>query len=413
MPLRASGRMATGVWLSALAALMVAAVGCTGSVKATNVDPDRGDGGAGDGRRPSNDARANDAGANGDVAIADAGTATDLGARPSDASTGGSAPEVGAPDGGVPPPSPPSDGGAPVATDARSEPVALNALQVAGTHNSYHVAPLVAFHASHKYTHRPLDEQLAGGLRALELDVHLRNDGVFDVYHIAVIDQRATCETFEACLRTVANWSGANPRHTPIFIWIEIKDDTGGSPIDDPQKLEETILRVFPREKLITPDSLRGSHASPRERIMKTGWPRVDDVRGKIMFSVLNRDERARVYTRDYTSLNDRLMFVSATAEQYEMPWAAVTEAYVDDPSLMAKAHASRLLTTSNVCAIDRSDDDCRQRLATALAAGVHMLKDDLPFTANGRGYTLTLPKGSPGCNPVTAPPSCLTTQLE
>jgi hypothetical protein len=414
MPFRASGRAAIAVRFFALAVVLTAPA--CGSPAVTDVAPVRPD---------TRDARpSSDVAATGDVASSpvprpDGGMASDGGSG-----SGGSATDTR--------PGTPPDASLDVKSDTKVEPmvdgngtdprvdangtpgpIALNALQVGGTHNSYHVAPLVAFHASHKYTHLTLDKQLAGGLRALELDVHLGDDGVFDVYHIAVIDQRATCTTFEACLRTVATWSDANRRHTPIFIWIEIKDDTGGSPIDDPEKLEETILRVFPRDRLITPDSLRGTYASPRERIMKAGWPHVDDVRGKIVFSVLNRDDRARVYTRDFKSLDGRLMFVSAAADQFDMPWAAFTEANPDDQPLIARAHAARLLTTTNVCAIDRSDDDCRQRLASALTAGVHMLKDDLPFVASGRAYTLALPKGSPGCNPVTAPPNCFTAVLE
>lgn len=283
----------------------------------------------------------------------------------------------------------------------------LNALQVAGSHNSYHVAPVVALHASHKYSHKPLDEQLAGGLRAIELDVHLRDDGTFDIYHIALIDPRVTCATFEECLRLVATWSTAHPTHAPIFIWIELKDDTGGQTISDPQVLEPVILRAFAREKLITPAWLRGSHASLRQRVMTAGWPRLDEARGKVMFSLVNRDDRARAYSHEHTSLDDRLMFINATADQIGMPWAVVTEVSPDDPAAIAKAHAGRLMTVSNICAIDMSDETCQQRLGSALQSGIHMLKDDLPFAISGRSYVLKLPGTSPGCNPVSAPPGC------
>src|SRR5258706_12093956 len=100
-----------------------------------------------------------------------------------------------------------------------SGPLTIEALQVAGTHNSYHKAPAIAFDASHKYTHLPLDQQLAGGVRGLELDLHLRTDGVFDVYHLSLIDPNSTCNTLEDCLGVVAGWSSAHASHTPIFIW--------------------------------------------------------------------------------------------------------------------------------------------------------------------------------------------------
>ncbi|HET6284763.1 MAG TPA: Ca2+-dependent phosphoinositide-specific phospholipase C [Polyangia bacterium] len=285
--------------------------------------------------------------------------------------------------------------------------VPMNGLQVGGTHNSYHLAPTIAFHPSHAYSHKPLNEQLAGGMRALELDVHLRTDGTFDVYHIALIDPQVTCSTFEECLGTIATWSSAHPSHVPIFIWVEIKDDTGGSPINDPQTLEPVILKVFARERLITPAWLRGNFASPRERIMTAGWPRLDEARGKIMFSIVNRDKRTVAYSHDSTSLDDRLMFVSAQADQFDMPWAVVTEVNPDDAATVMRAQASRLMTVANICAIDMTDAACQQRLTAAVQNGVHMLKDDLPFPVSGRTYTLKLPSGSPGCNPVTAPPGC------
>src|SRR5215831_13558069 len=85
-------------------------------------------------------------------------------------------------------------------------PLTIEALQVIGTHNSYHIAPAIAFDASHKYTQLPLDQQLAGGVRALELDLHLRSDGVFEIYHITIIDPNTTCSTLSDCLHVVAVW---------------------------------------------------------------------------------------------------------------------------------------------------------------------------------------------------------------
>jgi hypothetical protein len=284
----------------------------------------------------------------------------------------------------------------------------IEALQVAGTHNSYHVAPAIAFDASHKYTMPPLDQQLAGGVRAFELDLHLRADGVFEIYHISVIDPNTTCSTLTDCLGVVATWSNAHPRHVPIFIWFELKDDTGGQPINDLVPIETTILKVFPKEQLITSAWLRGAYASPRERILMSGWPALQEARGKIMFSIITRDARTQQYAHDFTSLDDRLMFVNPTPAQYDQSWASITK--MDDlldSASIAKAHTAHLLIDANVCAINMSDDQCQTRLTSGVSAGIHMLHDDLPFPISGRTYSLKLPGGSPGCNPVTAPPSC------
>jgi calcium-dependent phosphoinositide phospholipase C len=304
--------------------------------------------------------------------------------------------------------------GAPGRDAGPTLPLTIEALQVIGTHNSYHIAPAIAFDASHKYTQLPLDQQLAGGVRALELDLHLRSDGVFEIYHISIIDPNTTCSTLDDCLHIVATWSDAHPNHTPIFLWFELKDDTGGQPINDIVPVETAILKVFAREQVITPAWLRGSYASPRERIVAAGWPTLEEARGKIMFAIITRDARTQQYAHDFTSLDDRLMFVNATPDQFTLSWASITK--VDDVSqadIVTQAHAAHLLIATNVCAINMTDADCQTRLMTGVSGGIHMLHDDLPFPISGRTYSAKLPGGSPGCNPVTAPPACAPGLLE
>jgi hypothetical protein len=292
-------------------------------------------------------------------------------------------------------------------------PLTMEALQVAGTHNSYHRAPAVAFDASHKYTHLPLDQQLEGGVRAIELDLHLRTDGAFEIYHISVIDPNATCTTLDDCLGVVARWSDSHARHSPIFIWFELKDDTGGQAIDDLVAIETVISKVFGQGKLITPAWLKGAHASPHERIAAAGWPTIEEARGRVMFSIINRDARTRQYAHDFTSLDDRLMFVNAAPDQLGLSWASITKVDVGQTDDIARAHAAHLIVAANTCAINMSDGDCLTRLTGAVSNGIHMLHDDLPFAIAGRTYFLDLPGGSPGCNPVTAPPGCAPNLIE
>jgi Phosphoinositide phospholipase C, Ca2+-dependent len=294
------------------------------------------------------------------------------------------------------------------ADGGRAGPLTMEALQVIGTHNSYHRAPAIAFDASHRYTQPPLDQQFDAGIRAIELDVHLRNDGVFEVYHIAFIDPGSSCATLEQCLGLVATWSDAHPRHTPIFIWLELKDDAGGVPIDDLGPIETVILQVFRRERIITPAWLRGSFSSPRERILEAGWPTIDEGRGKVMLAIINRDARTRAYSHDFTTLDDRLMFINPGSGQLDLSWASIIK--INDSraaAAIAAARSAHLVVASNICAPNMSDDECQGRLASGITNGVHMLHDDLPFPVSARTYSARLPGGSPGCNPVTAPPDC------
>src|SRR5438270_190465 len=143
-----------------------------------------------------------------------------------------------------------------------------------------HVAPAIAVDASHKYTQKPLDQQLAGGIRQLELDLHLGVTGTFEVYHLPIIDPNATCHSLDECLTVIDTWSRAHPTHTPIFVWFEIKDAEGGAPIDTLQPVDDKLVSIFGEDRLITPAWLQKTYASPRARLAAEGWPRLHEVRG-------------------------------------------------------------------------------------------------------------------------------------
>ena len=47
----------------------------------------------------------------------------------------------------------------------------------------------------------------------------------FKVMHMQDIDYRSTCQPFIACLEQVRKWSHAHPKHIPIFILVETKEE--------------------------------------------------------------------------------------------------------------------------------------------------------------------------------------------
>ena len=289
----------------------------------------------------------------------------------------------------------------------------LDHVQLEGTHNSYHVEPQLPFDPSHEYTHPPLDVQLEDyGVRSFELDLH-RNGDLLLVYHIQVIDALTTCTKLSDCLTTIKGWSDAHSSHVPIMVWLEIKDSTGGMTIDDLGLVDQTILDVFPAERVLTPDLVRGSHATLREAIETEGWPKLGQVRGTIMFMVLNGDHPSvAAYTQGNTNLDGRMMFVDV--EDFTLPYAAVSK--IDDPSspAIADAHAAGVLTASNICGAGTAEDECFTKLAAGLASGSHDLMDDFLAPIEGGTYFLDLPGGNPArCNEVTAPPECTAAAIE
>lgn len=292
----------------------------------------------------------------------------------------------------------------------------LDHVQVKGTHNSYHIEPLVPFDSSHEYTHKPLDQQLGEqGVRAFELDVH-EGLGGFEVYHIAVIDSQSTCDGFTECLEVIKGWSDDNPEHLPIAIWIEVKDSTGGLPIDadDLDLIDDDIRSVFPEEQLLSPDDIQGEAESVRAALEESGWPTLAEVRGQVYFVLLNVDEKSEDYTYGFTTTEGRAMFARVGASDFDAPWAAVAKLGLGDADSIAAAHGAQILVATNVCGAGEEDAACTSDLATAQDNGIHMLKDDFPGPVDGQDYWMDLDDGNPArCNPVTAPPECTSAALE
>ena len=341
-----------------------------------------------------------DTGAQGDALPSDADAAPGPGE--------GDVSETLPPDSGL---EPVEDGGV---TYPKDDLLRLNHIQVKGTHNSYHQAPFFVLHPSHNYTHPPLDVQLEDyGVRAFELDLHLEGD-VIEVYHIVWVDEESSCGTFAECLQVMKGWSDLNPGHLPIMVWLEAKETTGGGPFTDLGVVDAAILEVFPEERLITPDDVRGEYATLREAIEAEGWPTLGEVRDKAMFMVLNGGSGTDAYTYGGQHLEGRVMFMGASPDAFSEPWAAVAK--INDPgsSHVPEAHAANILVASNGCAADSEAEACYARLQTAFESGVQMYKDDFLTPSLTMDYWLDFPDGNPArCNQVSAPPECTPEALE
>lgn len=292
--------------------------------------------------------------------------------------------------------------------------IRLDEAQSRGTHNSYHVQPLITFDPSHAYTQAPLDVQLgAQGVRAFEIDIHLHEDG-FRVYHLLAVDAISTCNSLVDCLTTIRDWSDAHRDHLPIQIWIEVKDDVGGSPIDDLGPVDTLVRGVFGDDRIFTPDDLQASFASPHAALDAVGWPTLGELRGQVIFMLLESGALRDSYTHGGTSLAGRVMFVTADPAQFTAPWAAVSK--INDPADpdIAAAHAARVLVASNSCGAGTATTACEVSRAAGLANGVQMLMDDFPAPVASRPDWLDIPGGTPSrCNPATAGPNCSSQGLE
>ena len=343
----------------------------------------------------------------------------------------------------------------------------LNQLQVIGTHNSYHIAPASAVLELIKstgrrraegldYTHRPLAEQFSRlGIRQIELDVFadpkgglfaepslrkvLRNRGKdpgpdpdsegrlrqpgLKVLHVQDVDFRTHASTFVDALGQIRAWSRANPRHVPILILVELKDEAifglptrpvkfGRAEVDG---VDAEILSVFTREEIVTPDRVRGRFATLSEAIRSGGWPVLDSVRGHVMFALDNEGPVRDLYLDGHSALRGRVMFATVAPSDPAAAWFKINDPIHDFDRIQQLVREGFLVRT-------RADADTRQARANditprdkALASGAQFVSTDYPEPDRRFSeYWVRLPGGVVArANPVSGDPAWGRTDLE
>jgi hypothetical protein len=339
--------------------------------------------------------------------------------------------------------------------------VRLNEIQVLASHNSYHREPepalLEAVRAvggdvvdGWQYTHRPLGEELDAGVRQVELDVFRDDPGGgryaqpvlipqlglepadpalagpgIKVLHVQEVDYRSTCPTFVACLEDIRAWSDAHPRHLPITIQIEAKDDV----IPDPglgfatplpwagpqmATLDEEIRSVFDEDRIITPADVRGRSATLAEAVRAGRWPTLDRARGRVMFALDNRGAKRDAYRAALPDLADRLIFVDVPATDPDAAFMVVNDPVAEGERIRDLVEQGYLVRTrADVDTVQARTGDTTMREA-AWASGAQFVSTDYVFPDDrfGTGYVVAPPGDPARCNPVSARPSCARAHL-
>lgn len=292
----------------------------------------------------------------------------------------------------------------------------LNHLQAKSTHNSYHIEPEGNSLDDWHYTHLPLDQQLGTqGVRHFELDLRLDADGeVFEVYHLTLIDEETTCRLLTDCLATLRSWSDPHCSHHPIVVQLELKDSPPGDVEAYFAILHQALLAAWPLERIITPATVRGQHASLAAALASDGWPTLGGQRGKVLFMLDDGGAFQEAYTHGHQHLEDRLIFAQGNPDQ---PFAAV--AVINDPiggaSAITTAVEAGLLvrTRADSGSVEPLNEDFARQQA-ALDSGAHFVSTDYPAPVSYTDYWLDIQDGTPSrCNPVTRPADCESTAIE
>jgi hypothetical protein len=336
----------------------------------------------------------------------------------------------------------------------------INQIQVIGTHNSYH-AGLASSEAklleqknpklfqALEYRHRPLDQQLTSGVRQIELDIFadreggryahpmgpdavaaaglpkdpdfdaegLMNKPGFKVMHVQDLDYRSTCQQLVVCLKIVRAWSQTHKDHVPIFILLETKQSELPPQYHAqvPEKftsrtfdaVDAEIRSVFKPNEMLTPDQVRGKHATLEEAVLHNAWPTLAAARGKVVF-LMDQRPVGPVYLQGHPSLRGRIIFTNAEPGQPDCAFTEENDGSQEEiAALVRKGYLVRTRTDSDTTQA-RTNDTTRRD--TALASGAQILSTDYPQSEPSQwtSYSVGLPGGAVvRCNPVNGPPSC------
>jgi hypothetical protein len=331
----------------------------------------------------------------------------------------------------------------------------LDQVQFIGSHNSFKQAPqpellemLRPFYSGADgidYSHLSLTDQLNLGLRNLELDVYfdpeggryrdpmgermLRQKNVepwprgdaaalltpgFKVLHDADFDFRTCHIAFEGCLAELARWSDAHAGHTPIVLTMNTKQ--GGrvvpgaaSPaeftVDALKLLNATVIAGLGRERLLTPDDVRGNEATLREAVSARGWPSLAASAGRFIF-VLDEGGTARDrYLASFPGLRGAAYFVNAEPEAAEAAIFVINDPVRDEARI-------RGLVTQGFLVRTRADADTKEarsndfsRFDAAKRSGAQIITTDyyIPDRSVSERYMVRFDDGTFfRANPVT-----------
>ncbi|HKB96902.1 MAG TPA: Ca2+-dependent phosphoinositide-specific phospholipase C [Rhizomicrobium sp.] len=300
----------------------------------------------------------------------------------------------------------------------------LDQVQVVGTAESYKQRPSSALMQLIRmggkkgaealdYEQPSLEAQLDGDVRALQFDVAydpaggayrnpagasmamdlLADDYVkamrkpgFKVIHVLDVDYRSSCLALADCLRQVAAWSKAHPRHLPLVISLKTNDAKTPMPgatrplaCDEAamNALEDEIRAVFAQDQMITPDQVQGSHATLREAVMAHAWPKLNAARGKVIFVLDDSAAKAKAYQGTRKSLEGRAMFVATDQASPLAAFVSMPDPVKDGARILQAVKSGFIVST-------RADEATREARAkntarrdAAFASGAQIVQTD------------------------------------
>ncbi|MEO9946708.1 Ca2+-dependent phosphoinositide-specific phospholipase C [Paraglaciecola sp.] len=316
----------------------------------------------------------------------------------------------------------------------------LNQFQVIGSHNSYkQVMPSSAltYVMAHDpklakaidYSHPPLKQQLNLGIRHFEIDLlldptigmyahpklektlnqpllseserELLKQPGLKVLHIPDVDVKSHCNMFKECLSQLLSWSEAHPNHFPFIILVNVKETSvgfikGQQPFTfhskDYAQIDNEIRQVVPKEKLFTPDKLRGNYSTLEKAVLTQGWPELAELRGKFLFLFDGNPRQKSLYAAEHASLKGRAMFASFAPGQAESAFLIINDPINKFAEIHSAVKQGYMVRTRSDANLSATNLQRASRKEAAFNSGAQVISSDFyqgSIQAQEAGYSV------------------------
>ncbi len=223
--------------------------------------------------------------------------------------------------------------------------VRINEIAVIGTHNSYQLLATPQKRAleevrsllssgkkggNRNFEMDTYTEQLEKGVRNLEIDIETVDDGKnisFIVTHNPITDNVSSAYDFAKGLEEIAMWSDNNPGHLPVYLLVEPKSEVDkinnmkDFSVEYASELDKIIREVL-GDRLLTPQSVKGSFESLEEMRRADSWPALSEAVGKVIV-LLHPCDVTRDYIDADTSISSQAMFPVLRFEDIDKDYAS------------------------------------------------------------------------------------------
>jgi hypothetical protein len=241
----------------------------------------------------------------------------------------------------------------------------------------------------------------------------------FKAVHVLDVDYQSSCLALSDCLKQVADWSKAHPRHLPIVITLHTNDARTPMPgATKPQlcdaaamdALDSEVRAAFAPDQIITPDQVQGGHATLREAVLAHDWPRLGAARGKVMVVLDDSAQKIEAYRGARRNLEGRAMFVATDEASPVASFLSIPDPVKDGSHIAAAARSGFMIVT-------RADADTREaregntaRRDAAFLSGAQVVQTDfaLPDPKIGAYRVSLADNASAMCGNHLAPERCV-----